>query len=363
MPAVRFLHAASVDASVDVYNGSEALAFNLDFGDLTAFLPLECSRLYLKVKVAGSEDVLLKEKIKLHHGLSTVSLIWVNDQLQAHVSSNRMCDLGYGHYKLNFVNLVQESVSMSLNGDRIFSDVSFGKRQSETLKLNGSPFSVAQIATSSGQILVENVSLNSKAVITLYVMRDPDGKLDLVVGNDNGKDVYTLDRLQDDFNANLYKGQWYQIADIPQFYETDCPRATAQYTLLEDAIKVVNLCANEAGKVTQIARGEATASDPRYPQVLTVQIESVDFVGGAPGGPPGPPGGIPIPIEAVGPNYLIHETDYCSYALIGSMNRSSLYILSRHSQMCYRLYKKLLRKSECLGYNVELVKLNYDTLK
>ena len=49
-------------------------------------------------------------------------------------------------------------------------------------------------------------------------------------------------------------------------------------------------------------------------------------------------------------------TDYVSYAIVGSPNLTSLFILSRDSTMSKDKYNKILHKVKQLGYNIDNIK-------
>lgn len=147
---------------------------------------------------------------------------------------------------------------------------------------------------------------------------------------------------QPNFDITLYLDRWYQIACIPQSYG-NFPRATADYQpgFTSNTIKVFNTGYHKNwDKIISIEGiGEQNLEQPA---LITVSFP-----------------GYPIPTT---PNYIVHETDYEGYALVGSPDRDSLYVLCRKVKMSKRCYCKFLKQFEKWGYNTEDVVVNYDAL-
>lgn len=113
-----------------------------------------------------------------------------------------------------------------------------------------------------------------------------------------------------------YLGTWKQLADIPQPYEAFCVRdTTAQYSLNADGtVKVRNTCTGPLGVPIAIT-GAARVLDPVRRSSLQVTFLKL--------------AGKPI-FVGDSPNYVVIgiATDY-SWAVVGSPDRSSAYLLSR----------------------------------
>lgn len=168
--------------------------------------------------------------------------------------------------------------------------------------------------------------------------------------------------LQPAFNLNRYLGTWYEIAKTPNFFEIGCASAKAKYEKSsKTTISVVNTCLGEDGSkkrrtceeaggfgcrgidntVPPVIRGKAMVVNPDFPAALRVTF-------------PNEPDVLPAGV----PNYLIHTTDYCSYAVVGDLQRQFLFILSRTSTMNERLYKELVSFSQKLGYHTDQIIIN-----
>jgi apolipoprotein D and lipocalin family protein len=159
------------------------------------------------------------------------------------------------------------------------------------------------------------------------------------------------DKLQENFNPQMYAGAWYQIADIPQYYERGCGFESAVYTLLPDKIKVTNTCYDSKGNVIATAVGSAVAPDHFYPASLRVSfprsLTNVSPMASK----------RPTDMNVPGPNYLVHWTDY-NTAMVGSPTRNSIFLLSRHPKICPEKYKKFLRYAAEYGYDVNKIVVN-----
>jgi apolipoprotein D and lipocalin family protein len=118
-----------------------------------------------------------------------------------------------------------------------------------------------------------------------------------------------------------YMGLWYEIAAIPQIFQTGCRNTTATYTLQEDgSVEVVNQCRLLWSSGFPLsATGRATIPNPMEPAKLKVSFfgSQADYW-----------------VLALAPDY--------SYALVGDPARRSLWILSREKTMSEATYDKLV---------------------
>lgn len=165
----------------------------------------------------------------------------------------------------------------------------------------------------------------------------------------------TREVLQPKFNVGSYTGHWYQIARIPKFYEADCRKASADYQIItKKEISVVNNCYDANYRLIRQVKGTAQILYPQYPAALYVQFSNQaqpsNFNLGTPG--------TQRISNRQSPNYLVHKTDYSTYALVGSSDRQSLWILSRSETMEPKLYQKLVQLAQEIGYNVSKLVIN-----
>jgi len=168
--------------------------------------------------------------------------------------------------------------------------------------------------------------------------------------------------LQPAFDLEQYLGTWYEIAKTPNFFEIGCASAKAEYAQkTRTTVAVKNTCLGEDGRkksrtceeaggrgcrgfnntVPPVINGEAVVVDPQYPAALRVRF-------------PSEPEFLPPNI----PNYLVHSTDYCSYAIVGDTQRKFLFILSRKPTMSKQLFNEVDNFSRNIGYDTSQLIIN-----
>jgi apolipoprotein D and lipocalin family protein len=128
-----------------------------------------------------------------------------------------------------------------------------------------------------------------------------------------------------------YLGKWYEIARKPLFFEKDCVGVTAEYSLRSDGkIGVKNSCRKNTceGKLS-VANGVGKVIDAPNNSKLKVSF-FWPFKG----------------------DYWILELDSeYSYAVVGSPDRKSFWILSRSSTLPESLIQSIKFRFELLGFD------------
>lgn len=134
---------------------------------------------------------------------------------------------------------------------------------------------------------------------------------------------------------NRYKGVWYEIARLPNYFERKLKCTSATYTLREDGrITVLNKgnFITDPQKSTS-AKGVAWVPDKKSPAKLKVQF-FWPFSG----------------------NYWIMELDKeYRYVLVGDPTLKYLWILAREKTMDESTYKMLLQKAIDNGYDIKSI--------
>ena len=128
-------------------------------------------------------------------------------------------------------------------------------------------------------------------------------------------------------DLDKYGGTWYDIAHLPQKFQEGCKCVTANYTKKDGYVEVINTCIKN-GKLKDI-KGKAFPVKGTGNSKLKVQF-FWPFKGD-------------YQIIALDENY--------QYALVGSADRESLWILSRDPQPSALVIKDYLNKAEELGFN------------
>jgi apolipoprotein D and lipocalin family protein len=137
-----------------------------------------------------------------------------------------------------------------------------------------------------------------------------------------------------------YSGEWYEIARFPMFFENNCYKPKARYSLNEDgSLHIVNTC-HKNGAHGKLIKAEATGivTDPSTNARLKLKFNRFPFITG---------------------DYEIIDlgSDY-EYAMVGTSNRKYLWILSRAPQLEVHLIKDLLHKAADMGFDTSKVIFN-----
>lgn len=133
-------------------------------------------------------------------------------------------------------------------------------------------------------------------------------------------------------DLNRYVGEWFEIASIPRSFQSFCSRTKATYAIKnEDEISVVNTC--KVGFAPILIEGTARVVDRQSNAILEVSLanKKADYR-----------------IIALDPDY--------KHALVTNKSRSSLFVLSRTSELSDTIYDSLLQRAEAAGVDVTKVK-------
>jgi apolipoprotein D and lipocalin family protein len=131
-------------------------------------------------------------------------------------------------------------------------------------------------------------------------------------------------------NLNRYAGKWYEIAAFPQRFQRGCHCTTAEYKVNPQGyVEVFNACRkNElTGKLNSI-RGKAYAVAGSQNSKLEVQFF--------------------WPFR--GDYWILELADDYSYAVVGTPDRKSLWILARQPELPAGIYQQLLQNVAGKGF-------------
>jgi lipocalin len=136
-------------------------------------------------------------------------------------------------------------------------------------------------------------------------------------------------------DLNRYKGLWYEIARLPNYFERKLKCISATYTLRDDGkISVVNKgnYISDPAK-SNSAKGVAWIPDKNSPAKLKVQFF--------------------WPFS--GDYWIMHlDKDY-RYVLVGEPSFKYLWILAREKKMDEATYQMLMKKAVDNGYDVKTI--------
>ncbi len=130
-------------------------------------------------------------------------------------------------------------------------------------------------------------------------------------------------------DLSRYLGKWYELAHLPFKFQEGCNETTATYTLLANgAISVLNECTKN-GKVKR-ARGKAKIVDKTTNAKLKVKFFWPFY----------------------GDYWIIKLGEYYEYSVVGTPNRTYLWILSRKPEMDNALFAELTQFAKSKGFDV-----------
>lgn len=133
-------------------------------------------------------------------------------------------------------------------------------------------------------------------------------------------------------NLQQYAGKWYEIAALPQRFQKDCTCTTAEYTVNPQGyVEVFNACRKNkpTGKIKSI-KGKAVPVAGSQNSKLKVQFFW----------------------PFTGDYWILELADDYSYAVVGTPDRESLWILSRTPVMPPDIYQRLVQSAASKGFNV-----------
>lgn len=142
------------------------------------------------------------------------------------------------------------------------------------------------------------------------------------------------------FNADKYLGQWYEIARFDFRFERNMNNTTANYSKNPDGtIKVVNRGYNYVTNQWSEANGKA-----KFVKKPDVAMLKVSFFGPFYGGY----------------NVIALDSEY-KYALISGQNKGYLWILSREKTIPESIRTEYVNKAQSLGYDTsKLIWVEHD---
>jgi apolipoprotein D and lipocalin family protein len=136
-------------------------------------------------------------------------------------------------------------------------------------------------------------------------------------------------------DLHKYQGRWFEIARLPAWFQKECARSTATYTLQADGtLGVKNECRTHAGK-EKAATATARVTDEKTNSRLVVTINNwAGKLGMAKGD---------YWIFYIGPGYQT--------AVVGTPNRKYLWFLARQPKISKATYGTLVHRAEILGFD------------
>ena len=368
---IRFGNFVPSVGKIDVYLGHKLIVSNLSYASLTSYLDFQPKKkeMHFIIKNFGTDEILCEGNVEqVKEKNNTMVVFLSNKKLKIKFIPTPFESVYSGKAELRFFHFAVNapSVTVNVNNTTLFTDVSYektGKPLNFQYGLSrGLVYNDLKInLTRTNKLVIEDPQLylksgNIYSIFAHGIVGDANFPLKVTTFIDNPG---LFDVLETDFDVQAYMNKWYQISSIPQPFTIglNCANQNALYTYLSDQVKVYNSCVNQYGVVSTVAVGKAVIENPQQAAALTVSFPG--FV------PPPSQVGKFDPSKMIippGPNYLVHKTDYDNYAIVGSSDRSNLYILCRKNKMKREMYDELLRFCKKLGYNLNKLSLDHDTL-
>ena len=168
----------------------------------------------------------------------------------------------------------------------------------------------------------------------------------LLTGVALGKSYKPLDTVKN-LNLERYMGSWYEVASIPQRFQSQCvANTTAEYELLDNGkVVVINKCEKKDGSIsTAYARARV---NKKYKDQSKLQVTFVSIWKWW--------------IWLFGGDYWVMKLgDDYEYAVVGHPNRKYLWILSREPVMDEKQLADLEQYITTQGYDSCKVKITQE---
>jgi apolipoprotein D and lipocalin family protein len=141
-------------------------------------------------------------------------------------------------------------------------------------------------------------------------------------------------------DLSRYAGRWYEIARLPNFFQKDGARATADYTVQDDGSVKVRNTELRADGGQKAVEGRATAVEGSGNARLQVRFDGLAGL---------------APVAAEGNYWIIGlEPDY-SVALVGTPDRKFLWLLARTPKLPASARDRHLARARELGFPTEKI--------
>jgi len=141
----------------------------------------------------------------------------------------------------------------------------------------------------------------------------------------------------------MYADKWYEIAKLPNPWQTKCHHSTTDYYVDDRGIEkgkipkidIVSTCFDENNEIIERFKGRAYVPDAKNKCMLRAKWKGID-----------------------GESWMVvYDTDYKYYALEGDKDKKYLWIFSRYPQICENVLEQLIIYAGNLGFNVEALEI------
>lgn len=140
------------------------------------------------------------------------------------------------------------------------------------------------------------------------------------------------------FEVNRYLGKWYEIARNPNWFQKGCVLSTATYSLGPDGdIMVRNECTRD-GQKNKVWQSSAIHYGQGIFEIKATWLGPFQWV-------------VDL-FRDTNPNYVVLNTDYDSFSIVGTPDRKYWWILSRQPTLPESMIDEIKALLVISGYRV-----------
>ena len=336
---LRVIHNRKDIPAINVYLDNKPLVINLGYQSYMAYLIIDDGEYEIKVKIAGNEESIICTHVSLKYDKS-YTLIIMDDIYEIFQDNSNCLNDEYAYVRFFHqtvdIDIYLNNIKVISNLNHIMSSIYYPVKVGQNL--HDHPYHICtKITPPDSSIILASASLYLMKgdIYTLVTSQTMNDKLQILYIHDNKNE---FEELQNDFVIKLFRGRWYYICYISQ--EIMCPHETIDYELTKEKIDIYHNTYDKNWNITSSTNKTAIVINPYEPAILEINSSQ----------------GSQIPNKTI---CLIHKTNYVKYAVIGSRDRKTLYILSRTPKMCVNDYVTLINYAKSIGYHKYLIKNYY----
>lgn len=322
--------------NINVYLDNKPAIMNLAYCEHSAQINISSNTQRIKVTKNENDDVIISGILHYENNNNYLLIIAGSEDCESiHMSlhKNDMTEVPPGYAKIRFLQSAPTLgvIDILFDEQRVITDLIYGEQGhfimvdlasvKECISVN-----LKTCACQSTLVGPFDLILRSGSIYNAVVSGCGNYVLNLLSVNDQ------CDITQADFKIEPFMGLWWKVALMTKDDMPFIPEHVT-YTHLDKSIKIHHEFINNDMKVGQLIQ-YATILDKEKPALWCLgDCKDADCL-----------------------NYIIHETDYCNYAIIGTPDRSRLIILSREQGINEKYFSNICSKLSSWGYNIERLK-------
>lgn len=243
---------------------------------------------------------------------------------------------GYTSLDVDLQDTEIKNETMEEAANTFITNVTF-ETASEYITVLAGAYNVLATMGGSKALPLITLAVNAGSVNTLVALGSADKTSMLLALVDT---VAETEVLENDLDKDKFMGVWNQISSI-----NGCPhpRTRFEYTSLCSHVKCIHRCHDKNRKKVHDMNGVCLDHASSKGAWCVHYGKERD--------------------NNLQPNLLIHQTDYITYAVVGTADRRRAWIYARKEKMDKDLYVQLLKACKSWGYNIDRMVVNYHALR